>query len=154
MDWISSGLDLLVQPGGFAMANPGLDECRNTGDSLGLSIPLGGDVTAAAGASRGRSGLTAASDAMKPLGEEPSHTGDLTALDRRASLFEAYGAASFDKFSTQKGRTEMTAKSAFGDNKSPAAIPNVGVCQAGTAIRPGYSHIQAIIWLRFTWPYR
>jgi hypothetical protein len=90
-----------------------LDDRRNTGVSLG-SIPLSGDVTASTGASRGRSGLAAAIAVRKPLREEPGHTGDLAALDRSASLFEAYGAASFDKFSTQKRRTEMTAKSAFG----------------------------------------
>jgi hypothetical protein len=44
-------------------------------------------------------------------------TGDFTAPDRSVSLFEAYGAALFDKFSTQKRRTEKTAKSALGDNK-------------------------------------
>jgi hypothetical protein len=131
----------------FATAFAGQADRRNAGISIGLSIPLGG-VTASSGASRNRSsGLTAASDLTKPLREEPGHTGDFTALDRSASLFEAYGASSFDKFSTQKRRTEMTAKSAFGGNKSPTAIPNPGV-------RPGYSHIQAIIWLRFTWPYR
>jgi hypothetical protein len=59
-------------------------------------------------------GLAAAIAVRKPLREEPGHTGDLAALDQSASLFEAYGATSFDKFSTQKRRTEMTAKSAFG----------------------------------------
>ena len=38
-------------------------------------------------------------------------------------------------------------------NKSPAAVPNPGIRRAGMAIRPGYSHIHAIIWLGFTWPY-
>jgi hypothetical protein len=42
-------------------------------------------------------------------------TGDFTALDRSASLREAYGAASFDKFSTQKRRAEKTAKWALGE---------------------------------------
>jgi hypothetical protein len=72
-------------------------------------------------------------------------TGDLTALDRSASLFEAYGAASFDKFLTQKRRTEKTAKSAWAIVKSPAVIPNPGIRRAGPALRPRYSHIHAII---------
>jgi hypothetical protein len=81
-------------------------------------------------------------------------TGDSTALDRSTSLFEAYGAALFDKFSTQKRRTEKTGKSALGDNKWPTAIANPGIRRASTAIRLESSHMQAIIWLRFTRPYR
>ncbi len=42
----------------FATAYAGLDSPRNAGISLGLSIPLGGGVTASSGASRDRSGLT------------------------------------------------------------------------------------------------
>jgi hypothetical protein len=81
-------------------------------------------------------------------------TGDSTALDRSTSLFEAYGAALFDKFSTQKRRTEKTAKSTLDDNKWPPRLQTPGIRRADTAIRLGYSQIQAIIWLRFTWPYR
>jgi outer membrane usher protein len=50
----------------FATAYAGLDSPRNAGISLGLSIPLGGGVTASSGASRDRSGLTVASDVTKP----------------------------------------------------------------------------------------
>jgi hypothetical protein len=56
---------------------------------------------------------------------------DFPALDRSASLFEAIGPASFDKFSTQKRRTEKTAKSALGDN--PTAIANPGIRRAAKA---------------------
>jgi hypothetical protein len=41
--------------------------------------------------------------------------GDFAARDRSASLFDAYCAASFDKFSPQKRRIEKTAKSLAGD---------------------------------------
>jgi hypothetical protein len=58
-------------------------------------------------------------------------TGEFTTLGRSALGFDAHGAVSFDKFSTQKRRTEKTAKSALGDNKSPAAIPNPGILRAG-----------------------
>jgi len=71
--------------------------------------------------------------------------GDFPALDRSASLVDAFGPASFDKFSTQKRRTEKTAMSVLDDSNSPTAIPSPGIRRAGTAIRPGYSHIQAII---------
>ena len=59
----------------FATAFAGLGDRRNAGISLGLSIPLGGDVTASSGASRDRSGLTVASDVTKPLREEPGSYG-------------------------------------------------------------------------------
>jgi hypothetical protein len=39
----------------------------------------------------------------------------LQPLTCAASLFEAYGAASFDKFSAQKRRAEKTAKWALGE---------------------------------------
>jgi hypothetical protein len=62
-------------------------------------------------------------------------TGDFTALDRSVSLFEAHGAALCDKFSTQKRRTEKTAKSALDDNKWPPRLQTPGIRRADTAIR-------------------
>ncbi len=59
----------------FATAFTGLADRRNAGITLGLSIPLGADVTASSGASRDRSGLTVASDVTKPLREEPGSFG-------------------------------------------------------------------------------
>jgi outer membrane usher protein len=59
----------------FATAYAGLDRPRNAGISLGLSIPLGGGVTASSGVSRDQSGLLAASDVTKPLGQEPGSYG-------------------------------------------------------------------------------
>ncbi len=59
----------------FATAFAGLDNRRNAGVSLGLSIPLGGDVTASSGVSRDRSGLSVANDLAKPLRREPGSIG-------------------------------------------------------------------------------
>src|SRR6202047_1419824 len=59
----------------FATAYAGLDRSRNAGIYLGLSIPLGGGVTASSEASHDRSGLLAASDVTKPLGQEPGSYG-------------------------------------------------------------------------------
>jgi hypothetical protein len=73
-------------------------------------------------------------------------TRDFPALVRSASLFEACGATSFDKFSTQKRRTEKTAKSSAGDDCRLAIticlprLQNSRVCRAGVAIGQGYSH--------------
>jgi hypothetical protein len=63
-------------------------------------------------------------------------TGDFTALDRSASLFEAYGAALCDKFSTQKRRTEKTAKSTLDDNKWPPRLQTLA--SAGRPRRSGW----------------
>ncbi|MGH6819492.1 MAG: hypothetical protein ACREDU_01350, partial [Methylocella sp.] len=59
----------------FATAFTGLGSRRNSGISLGLSIPLGGDVTASSGASHDRSGVAVASAVTKPLRQEPGSFG-------------------------------------------------------------------------------
>jgi outer membrane usher protein len=58
-----------------ATAFVGTGSSRNAGVSLGLSIPLEGNVTASSGLSRDRSGLAVASDIDKPLGQEPGSFG-------------------------------------------------------------------------------
>jgi hypothetical protein len=52
---------------------------------------------------------------ITPFG--PGVTGDFAALGRSALVSEAKGAASIDKFSTQKRRTEQTAMLALGDHR-------------------------------------
>jgi outer membrane usher protein len=78
----------------FATAFTGLGSRRNTGISLGLSIPLGGDVTASSGASHDRSGVAVASDVTKPLRQEPGSFGwrlsDLEGVGHLRSASAAY----------------------------------------------------------------
>jgi outer membrane usher protein len=77
----------------FAVGFAGFDSRRNAGISLGLSIPLGGGVTASSGVSRDRSGLTVASDIDKPLGQEPGSFGwRLSDLEGQAVLRQASAA--------------------------------------------------------------
>lgn len=59
----------------FASAYTGLADRGNTGLSLGLSIPLGGDVTASSGAASTRAGYAAGASAVKPIREDPGSYG-------------------------------------------------------------------------------
>jgi outer membrane usher protein len=89
----------------FATAFAGIDGRRNAGISLGLSIPLGGGVTASSGASRDRSGLAVASDINKPLGQEPGNFGwRLSDLEGEARLRQASAA-----YRGEDGKIEATA---------------------------------------------
>ncbi len=77
----------------FATGFAGFDGRRNAGFSLGLSIPLGGGVTASSGVSHDRSGLAVASDIDKPLGQEPGSFGwRLSDLEGEAVLRQASAA--------------------------------------------------------------
>jgi outer membrane usher protein len=89
----------------FATAFAGIDGRRNAGISLGLSIPLGGGVTASSGVSRDRSGLAVASDINKPLGQEPGSFGwRLSDLEGEARLRQGSAA-----YRTDVGKIEATA---------------------------------------------
>jgi outer membrane usher protein len=89
----------------FATAFAGIDGRRNAGISLGLSIPLGGGVTASSGVSRDSSGLAVASDIDRPLGQEPGSVGwRLSDLEGEARLRQASAAYRGDS-----GKVEATA---------------------------------------------
>ena len=89
----------------FATAFTGLGSRRNTGISLGLSIPLGGDVTASSGATHDRSGVVVASGVTKPLRQEPGSFGwRLSDLEGKARLRQASAA-----YRGEDGKIEATA---------------------------------------------
>jgi len=59
----------------FATAYSDLDNRKNVGISIGVSIPLGIGMTGSTGTSRDRSGLTAVTQVSKPLTQEPGSLG-------------------------------------------------------------------------------
>ncbi len=74
----------------FATAYTGLGSRRTAGVSLGLSIPLGGDVTASSGATSNPSGLIVATQVTKPLRQQPGSYGwRLSDLEGRQPLRSA-----------------------------------------------------------------
>jgi outer membrane usher protein len=96
----------------FATAFAGLDNRRNTGISLGLSIPLGGDVTASSGASHDSSGFAVANDLTKPLRQESGSFGyRISDLEGEGTLRTASAAYRGDY-----GKVEATA------NQSPSGF--------------------------------
>jgi outer membrane usher protein len=110
----------------FVTGFTGLGDRRNTGFSLGLSIPLGG-ATASSGVSHDSSGLSVASDIIKPLGQEPGSFGwRLSDLEGKACLRTASAA-----YRSDYGKVEAAASQSPGGFAGTLGAEGAIVAAAG-----------------------